>query len=223
MTVKSASTVSLKMQNADSGVSVNRSKVLLSTAYLAPVEYYEILLNAGAVCLEQCEYYQKQSYRNRCRILTANGVMDLTIPVVNKGKQIIKDIEISEHDDWQLKHWRAIESAYSSSPFFEYYMDDILPFYLKKWKYLWDFNLEINHKIFEILELEFQFKLTSFYENSSVVFADYRNKIHPKADTNLNFKSYYQVFGQKFGFQSNLSIIDLLFNMGPESELILRY
>lgn len=211
------------MQNADSVTLVNRGRVLLSTAYLAPIEYYKVMLNAESVFLEQCEYYQKQSYRNRCRILTANGVMDLTIPVVNKGKQTIKDIEISEHDDWQLKHWRALESAYSSSPFFEFYMDDIFPFYSKKWKYLWDFNLEINHKIFEILELEFQYKLTSFYENSSTVFADYRNSIHPKTNTDFNLKSYYQVFGQKFGFQSNLSIIDLLFNMGPESELVLRY
>lgn len=211
------------MQSANSETSVNKGQVLLSTAYLAPIEYYKVMLNAESVFLEQCEYYQKQSYRNRCRILTANGVMDLTIPVVNKGKQTIKDIEISEHDDWQLKHWRALESAYSSSPFFEFYMDDIFPFYSKKWKYLWDFNLEINHKIFEILELEFQYKLTSFYENSSTVFADYRNSIHPKANTANNLKSYYQVFGQKFGFQSNLSIIDLLFNMGPESELVLRY
>ena len=123
---------------------MQNDSILLSAAYLAPVEYYTILANSKEILLEGHEYYQKQTYRSRCKISTANGTMDLSIPVDKSGKQLIRDIRISAHNDWQTHHWRSIESAYSSSPFFEYYSDDIQPFFEKKWVFLWDFNLEIQ-------------------------------------------------------------------------------
>jgi len=199
-----------------------RSKsVLISTAYLAPVEYYLLLNNASEVIIEQCEYYEKQSYRNRCKILTANGIMDLSIPVEKSGKMLIRDILISEHADWQTNHWRAIESAYNSSAFFEYYSDDLRPFYERKWKYLWDFNFEIQQKMMELFEIEKYITVTDSYLSQHENKTDYRNLIHPKKESLLLSKPYYQVFEQKFGFCTNLSCIDLLFNMGPESQLII--
>ena len=142
---KSVSTGSLKMQ---------RDNFLLSTAYLAPIEYYVVLANSERILLEQHEYYQKQSYRNRCRIATANGIMDLSIPVDSAGKTPIRDLRISDHNNWQTHHWRSIETAYNSSPFFEYYADDFRPFFEKKWLFLWDFNLALFNKTLELLDIE---------------------------------------------------------------------
>jgi hypothetical protein len=227
---KSASIVSLKMLKDNKSTSGEptvfrplgeKLGAVFSTAYLAPVEYYFVINNSSEVILEQYEYYEKQSYRNRCKILSANGVMDLSIPVEKTGKMLIRDIRISEHDNWQANHWRAIESAYNSSAFFEYYSDDLHPFYEKKWSFLWDFNFEIQQKMMELFEIEKDITLTDNYLSQQENRTDYRNLIHPKKDSLQQSKPYYQVFEQKFGFCPNLSCIDLLFNMGPESQLIL--
>ncbi len=204
------------------GTGLNSDSVFLTTAYLAPVEYFVILANAGKVFIEQHEHYIKQSYRSRCRIATANGVMDLSIPVDKSGKELIRDVRISKHSDWQKHHWRSIESAYNSSPFFEYYSDDLRPFFEKKWVFLWDFNLEIQQKILELLEIEADIAFSGKFEtNPDESIVDLRYRIHPKKDPALKLKNYYQVFEQKFGFIANLSIIDLLFNMGNESRLVM--
>ncbi len=156
------------------------SDIYLSTAYLAPVEYYVALANAESIVIEQHEHYVKQSYRNRCCIATPNGVMDLGIPVLKTGKELIRDVRISEHTDWQTNHWRSIESAYNSSPFFEYYKDDLLPFYERKWNFLFDFNFQIQTKILELLDLECNIKLSEKFELKIETGFDFRNSIHPK-------------------------------------------
>ena len=199
--------------------------ICLTSAYLAPVEYYSALAKADTVFLEHCEFYEKQSYRNRCNIAGANGQLALTIPVEkSKGSRMLtRDVRISEHSDWQLQHWRSIESAYNSTPFFEYYKDDLLPFYEQDWTFLWDFNIEIQAKMLELLDLQVDIQLTKEYKvdfDENVL--DARNSIHPKKETDTgSLKNYYQVFEQRFGFIPNLSIIDLLFNMGNESILVL--
>ncbi|MBV5283977.1 MAG: WbqC family protein [Paludibacter sp.] len=199
--------------------------ICLTSAYLAPVEYYSALAKADTVFLEHCEFYEKQSYRNRCNIAGANGQLALTIPVEkSKGSRMLtRDVRISEHSDWQLQHWRSIESAYNSTPFFEYYKDDLLPFYEKDWMFLWDFNAEIQSKVLELLDLQVDIQLTKEYKvdfDENVL--DARNSIHPKKETDTgSLKSYYQVFEQRFGFIPNLSSLDLLFNMGNESILVL--
>ena len=199
--------------------------ICLTSAYLAPVEYYSALAKTDTVFLEHCEFYEKQSYRNRCNIAGANGQLALTIPVEkSKGSRMLtRDVRISEHSDWQLQHWRSIESAYNSTPFFEYYKDDLLPFYEKDWTFLWDFNIEIQAKMLELLDLQVDIQLTKEYKvdfDENVL--DARNSIHPKKETDTgSLKKYYQVFEQRFGFIPNLSIIDLLFNMGNESILVL--
>lgn len=199
------------------------TEIVLSTAYMAPIEYYMALANAPTLVLEQHERYVKQTYRNRCKILTANGVMDLSIPVekTSKEKSFVRDMQISEHNDWQKLHWKSIESAYNSTPFFEYYKDDLVRFYEQKWKYLWDFNQEIQATICELIDIEPTIRHTDNFEKSyEAPKTDLRDAIHPKKTTLFeNAKPYYQVFEQKFGFIANLSIIDLLFNMGNESLL----
>ena len=199
--------------------------ICLTSAYLAPVEYYSAMAKADIVFLEHCEFYEKQSYRNRCNIAGANGPLALTIPVEkSKGSRMLtRDVRISEHSDWQLQHWRSIESAYNSTPFFEYYKDDLIPFYEKNWTFLWDFNTEIQNKMLELLDLQVDIQLTKEYKiDFDENVQDVRNSIHPKKETDVgSFKTYYQVFEQRFGFIPNLSSIDLLFNMGNESILIL--
>jgi len=197
------------------------SEIMLSTAYLAPVEYYSEMAKAEAVFIENCDFYEKQTYRNRCQIAAANGSMALSIPVEKSGQEKIltRDVRISQHNDWQLNHWRSIESAYNSTPFFEYYKDDLLPFYEKKWIFLWDFNQEIQSKVLELLNLQIEIQLTGEYKKiQDEKILDLRETIHPKKENKfVNCNPYYQVFEQRFGFQPNLSIIDLLFNMGNES------
>jgi len=228
---KSVGTGSLGMLNIKSAVNSKQQavsseikSVCLTSAYLAPVEYYVALANADTVFLEQFDSYEKQTYRNRCNILTANGISALSIPVEKPSgvKILTRDVRISGHNDWQLQHWRTLESAYNSTPFFEYYKDDFQPFYEKKWDFLWDFNLELQAKVLELLDLQTKLKYTEYYQvalNEGVV--DLRYSIHPKKEISVTtLKPYYQVFDQRFGFQENLSIIDLLFNMGNESQLI---
>lgn len=203
---------------------------LFSTAYFAPVQYYWHWHRSENPVMEATEHYIKQTWRNRCVIGTANGPMTLSLPVeANAEKTCIKDVRLSEHGNWQHLHWNSIESAYNSSPFFEYYADDFRPFYEKKPGFLFDFNEGIREKMCELLELETQsVKSTAFISEREMPdgWVDLRNSIHPKknvdhVDPNFKSEPYYQVFDRKFGFQPNLSMLDLLFNMGPEAILYL--
>lgn len=202
--------------------------VYLSSAYLAPIQYYSKLIHYPSIYLEAHCNYVKQTYRTRCNIAGANGLLPLSIPI-DKGNQIkcpTKDILICYASDWQRQHWKSIESAYRTSPFFEYYADDFLPFYTKQWKYLFDFNAEIQQLVLSLLNLDVAIKQTETYKtNFSDNELDWREAIHPKKtaiDTHFCSVPYYQVFQQKYGFIPNLSIIDLLFNMGNEARIILR-
>lgn len=198
--------------------------IILSTAYLPPVSYFGAMLEENEIWLEACENYVKQSYRNRCRIATANGIETLSIPVEsNSGKKNqIRDVRISSHGNWQQIHWKALTSAYMNSPFFEYYQDDFLPFYEKKWTFLWDYNLELLTLILHLLDISTQINITEKYENTHLVFRDLRENIHPKKESLFHVEPYYQVFENKFGFLQDLSIVDLLFNMGNESFFIIH-
>ncbi len=201
---------------------------LLSSAYFAPIQWYQ-KLNRYDVCLiEQYDHFVKQTYRNRCVIATANGVQTLSIPVekFDDVKCEMKDVRISDHDNWRHQHWNALLSAYGESPFFEYYQDDIRPFYEKKWKFLFDFKMEITHTLCELLDIKPDIRPTKEFlpmdktGETALPYADFREVIRPKrplADADFVPKPYYQVYEQKIGFQPNLSILDLLFNMGNES------
>ncbi|MFV0553585.1 MAG: WbqC family protein [Mangrovibacterium sp.] len=203
--------------------------MLLSTAYLPPVQYLSKFLLNEEIWIEACENFTKQTYRNRCHILSANGVDALTIPVVKgNSKQLMKDVQIAYDTPWQYKHWNAIVSAYNSSPFFEILADDFRPFYERKFNFLLDFNQELLQLILDILEIDKTIKLTPDFELFDHEGINLREAINSKAskikkDEHFCAHPYPQVFDNKFDFQPNLSVIDLLFNCGSASyETILR-
>ena len=195
-------------------------QVLLSTTYFGPVQWYQKLHRADAVLVEQWESFQKQTYRNRCIIATTQGVQALTVPVVRGESQLIKDIRISDHGNWRHLHWNALQSAYGESPFFEYYQDDIRPFFEKRWDFLLDYNEAICQKMCELIDIQPKIEYSSEFMTEPSVQIDFRTAINPKhpvPDSGFIPKPYYQVYATKHGFLSNLSVLDLLFNMGPES------
>lgn len=210
-----------------------KSIALLSSAYLAPIQYFTKFIDYQFVYIEYCESYLKQSYRNRTIILEANGPLPLTLPVVNgpRAKGPIRDQQLSYDYSWQQMHWRAIVSAYNNSPFFEYYADDLAPFYGdKRWKFLIDFNREIQEAVLKSLNIKARIKFTTDYYPAGNVpegIDDFRYTIHPKPqrqveDLSFLARPYFQVFQEKWGFVPNLTILDLLFNEGPQSLGYLR-
>jgi hypothetical protein len=203
------------------------SKAILSTAYLAPIQYYSKLLKYDEALIEVYENYPKQTYRNRCSIYGANGLLDLSIPVKKiETKTKTKDIKIDYVTNWQKLHWKSIESAYRSSPYFEYYADEFLPFFTTKTDFLIDYNLALQNLVTVIIGIEIQIKNTDKYiVNNELAVFDYRELINPKKKfIDLDFKQpeYTQVFSTRFSFIPNLSIIDLLFNVGPDSLTYLK-
>jgi hypothetical protein len=203
--------------------------VMLSTAYLAPVQYYTKLNRYKHVYIEYYENYSKQSYRNRCTILSANGPLNLFIPVLkdNKLKVLTKDVRIDNNSRWKQMHIRAIESAYRSSPYFLYYADGFFEVYNKNHTFLVDLNNAFLKLTLELLNLDINIQYTSDYKKLPFVFNDFSDAIHPKLrmkkpDNHFLCKNYYQVFESRFGFIPNLSITDLLFNMGPNSPEIIK-
>lgn len=182
------------------------------------------------IVLEAHENYQKGSYRNRCKISNSYGKYDLSVPL-KKGKneqQGIQMTQISDAHNWELRHWRAIQSAYGRSPFFEHYVDFIEPIFYKTHRYLFDLNLEILEVLRTILQIDVKFTVSETYEKPSPDLQnDFRNIIHPKPHRAGDDYAFYpaqygQVFEQRHGFIENLSVLDLIFCCGPEARLILR-
>ncbi|MDR1097735.1 MAG: WbqC family protein [Tannerella sp.] len=200
------------------------SAVYLSTAYLAPVQYYSKLAHFDKICMETKENYSGQTFRNRCLIAAVNGIQTLTVPVEKPEtlKCLTQDIRISNHGNWRHLHWNALLSAYNRSPFFAYYADDFHPFYEKPYRYLLEYNEALRTMICDFLDIHPAITHTEKYE--SEVKNDFRTAIdprYPKPDASFLSRPYYQVFRNRHGFIPNLSIVDLLFNMGPESILFL--
>lgn len=234
---------------------------LFTTAYLPPVSYLAAIaeemdglsnrtdgassleLTPSVIYIEACENYQKQSYRNRCRFYAADGVQDLNIPVVHKGgthKLPISEIRIDWSKAWLQQHERAIISAYRTSAYFEYYMDEFFAIYAEKPEKLIDLNTSLLRFMLDKTGISAEIRFTSEFSRDGIIFpapgddptkeihcTDLREVIHPKrpnsilADLKLE-KPYFQVFAQKHGFQSDLSAIDLLFNEGPDSIVYLK-
>lgn len=205
-------------------ISKSEVPVLLSTQFFGQVRYFSKLMLYKNIYIEQFENFPKQTYRNRCELLGANGVISLVVPVVNgrRGKTPVKDILISYDTEWQRNHWRTIFSAYNSSPFFCYYKDDLFEFFSKRWKYLFDFNLAIHVSVCNLIGIGSDIKYTEAFEKVPSGTLNLRSEFTPKEhkelpDNNFSPKEYTQVFSEKFGFIPNLSILDLLFNEGPNS------
>ncbi len=196
--------------------------LLLDIQYLAPVQYYCLLVRYKTIYIERWEHYVKGTYRNRCYIAGHKGAQRLSIPLI-KGKRDqlpIKDVKISYDFPWQHIHWQSLCTVYRSSPFFEFYEDDFAPFYQKQCKYLYDFNWQLMELVLKLLKLEITIKATDEFEKDPDM-DDYRSAIHPNKkkarDTGIKLKKYHQVFEPEIGFLPDMSIVDLLFNNGPQS------
>lgn len=188
--------------------------------YLPSIEYItKMIVFKNNLIIENSENFQKQSYRNRAIIHAPNGTLNLIIPVVkgSKNRTLFKDVKISYDFDWQRLHWMTLQTSYRRSAYFEFYEDEFVNFYQKKWSFLFDYNEDLLNLIFRLLKIELKYTFTNSFNETYKNVDDYRYSIHPKQVSTTNFHSYYQVFEEKNGFLPNLSIIDLIFNQGPQS------
>lgn len=199
---------------------------IFSTAYFPCTAYMTALAACPSARVEALETYPKQTYRNRTVIATANGLLPLTVNVTkpNGNHTLTKDITICRKESWPVQHWRAIESAYNASPYFLYYSDDVRKLILGSHKYLLDLNMDILTYLVGKLKLTTGITLTSDFVTPDQADNDYRNVFSPKAEQSLfsDLPPYPQVFDEKNGFFPNISILDLLFNLGPESKQYLK-
>ncbi len=226
---------------------MHESTPLLCTSYLPPIAYMAVLANHSSAIIERCETYPKQTLRNRCVIATANGVLPLTVPVVriNGNHTVTGDIQISCHEHWQTMHWRAICSAYNAAPYFQYYKDPLQRVFATRYLRLLDLNQEGLSVLLKMLKIECNIGVSKDFcpiateeqgsdDNRSCTpttasprqeneITDLRNEFSiKKRYSKITFPQYYQVFDSKLGFVPNLSILDLIFNMGPEAKAYLQ-
>ena len=198
--------------------------VLIHPTYFPNIAHFVAMLKADDIVFEVCDNYQKQTYRNRASIYEANGKLDLNIPVVysQKNRQLYKDVKIFNTENWQTQHLKSLESAYRTSPFFEFYIDDLMPLFTMETDTVMDFNFKCIELVFECLQLPFKYTVTQTFELDSIHNMDARPFANSRKETPQDFKSYAQVFDNKHGFLDNLSILDVLFNEGPNTELYLK-
>ena len=194
--------------------------MLLATSYFAPIVQYALIVKCKTYQLEIKEHFIKQTFRNRCEVYGANGKLNLIVPLKKwKNHTKTEEIRISNTEDWQTNHWRSLRSAYQSSPYFEFYENELKDIFNKKFEFLVELNCFAEKRINNLLKIEPTISKTekyiaSEYEN------DYRALIHPKNGSfvsKFEFREYIQVFESKYGFIENLSILDLIFNLGPNS------
>ena len=195
----------------------------LSTAYFPPIEYLYHILESENIVIDNWETYKKQTYRNRCNIYSEKGLMPLTIPVTKPQGNGTKthDILIADIDKWKGNHWKTIETAYMNSPFYEYYKEEIYEEFIKQYNKLTDFNNSLLKVILKLLEIDKQINYSESFIKPNTFPNDYRFKISPKVSNNLIFDEYIQVFTDRNGFIENMSILDLIFNLGPEAKYYL--
>lgn len=198
--------------------------ILLHPTYFPSIAQCVAMIQAKKVTFEVCDNYQKQTYRNRMNIYGAQGIMPLTVPVVysQKNRQLYKDIIISNDEKWQDLHWKSIQSAYSSSPFFEFYEHDLMPVFNDEATHLMAFNFRCLKAVLECLQQDLKFKTTTKFELNPQRTSDYRYLVDHRKESEQAFKPYVQVFDDKHGFIPNLSILDLIFNEGPNALLYLE-
>lgn len=199
-------------------------KVLIHPTYFPSIAHFVAMMKAESLVFEISDNYQKQTYRNRTTIYGANGKLDLNVPVhyTQKNRQLYKDVTISNIDNWQDLHLKSLESAYSASPFFEFYIDDLKPLFEIEANSIMDFNFRCLEVVFDCLQLPFEYKTTQSFEKEPINTLDARTLANSRKEIEQSFEPYAQVFDDKHGFLKNLNILDLLFNEGPNSIIYLE-
>ena len=189
--------------------------ILIHPTYFPSISHFVAMAQAGSVTFEMEDNYQKQTNRNRTFIYSPNGIQLLNIPIkhTKESHQRSKDVRLETAFDWQKQHFKSLEAAYRTSPFFEYFEDSLVPIFTKKHVFLMDLNLETMAIVCKCLGMPFEFKETTEYFHQASDYTDLRALANGKKDT-ASFESYTQVFGDRHGFINNLSILDLLFNEG---------
>ncbi len=188
--------------------------------YLPPVEYFtKLKAYKPDILIEKHEFFPKQTYRNRANIYSPDGMLALTVPVI-KGSKVhtsYKDVKISYDFRWQRQHWMSLETCYRRSAYFEYYEDDFAKFYQTNYTYLFDYNQELLQLLLKLVKLPLNISYTETYEKEYPQLEDLRSRMSAKKEPHLEQKPYFQVFEERKGFMKNLSIVDLLFNQGPQT------
>lgn len=192
---------------------------IVPISYAGPVEYFVVLAKYQNVIVENKEHFVKQSFRNRCNVIGAQGVIPLIIPTNRKSRErtIIDEVGIANDFPWQALHWKTLCTAYRSSPFFEYYEPYFEKFYLNSFENLFDFNFQLLQLIASKVGLNVNFQLSNEYKKEYSI-PDFRTIHHPKTPLKMELDRYIQVFEDKLGFVPNLSVLDLLFNLGPSAK-----
>ena len=193
--------------------------ILLHPVYFPNIAHCVAMVNAEEVTFETDDNFQKQTYRNRTYIYDANGKLILNIPVIHtqKNRQKYRDVKIVKNTKWQALHWKSLQSAYRTSPFFEFYEDDLRPLFHLKTNYIMDFNLKCFEVVSECLQLDLKVNTTETYEHIVEDKTDLRHLVNAKNESLFGFDTYTQVFSEKHGFIGNLSVLDLLFNEGTNA------
>lgn len=194
-------------------------KTLIHPTYFPSIAHFVAIANTDELVFETDDNFLKQTYRNRAYVYGANGKLTLNIPVIHsqKNRQKYRDVKIFNEEKWQSLHWKSLLSAYRTSPFFEYYEDELQPLFEKKTEFILDFNLKCFETITECLQLDVNTSKTETYKEATADTNDFRFLVHAKKEQPQNFETYTQVFSNKHGFIPNLSILDLLFNEGPNA------
>lgn len=192
-------------------------QILLPIFYLPPISWFAVFLQKDAeIIFEQYENFPKQTYRNRTNIYGANGKLSLIIPMNHNGTRLLKDIQTSTREKWQHIHWKSIKTAYQTSPYFEYYEDDLEKIFSFKTSSLIEFSLNALKIIQKLLKTAKAYSLnTEFIKEPE--YLNYRDQLTAKTETKFEMDVYYQSFSNKYGYLKDLSIIDLLCNKGPEA------
>ncbi|WP_417289684.1 WbqC family protein [Corallibacter sp.] len=193
--------------------------ILIHPTYFPTIAHFVAIVNAENVIFEMDDNFQKQTYRNRTYIYGANGKLLLNIPVVHtqKTRQKYRDVQVYNEEKWQIQHWKSLESAYRTSPFFEFYEDEFEPLFQEEVTNLLDFNLKCFHTVCDCLQLDLHISETDVYHKDVANMTDFRYLVNAKKETPPIFENYTQVFDNKHGFINNLNILDLLFNEGPNA------
>ncbi len=194
--------------------------LVLPVFYLPPVEYFaQLNQHKTNILMDAEEHFIKQTYRNRAHIYSPDGILALTVPVV-KGAKVhtkVKDVKISYDFNWQRLHWMSLQNCYRRSAYFEFYEDSFAPLYQKRYENLFDYNMELLSLLCKLLKIKTEFKFTTEYEESYPDSFDLRLSLDPKKKTQVAQKPYFQLFEERHGFLNNLSVVDLLFNQGPQA------